>query len=282
MRRWAQFIMALWFAISMTMAQSCITPPQPATYRGGGGSSALGSEPSPSISHSSSSSRTAGSESLPADTHIDTSGYTPDEGESRALTEYLTQHKLPLVGAQVLTGPDGQRAVVLYGFVGSDFGRNDAADKARRFTANPSMAVDNRIKVRPELLASSSAAAAPDSGSPTNSGDASSPDESYPGVESYAQQQANAQSQYQQNQSPGGSMGTMLPLIMMLGLLSMGLASGGSGFSVGPPTTGSPYGYSPYNPYPGYPSTSPYGSPYAPSPFSSSPFGASPPNPYYP
>jgi hypothetical protein len=281
MRRWAQPILALWFAISMTMAQACITSPQSASYPGSHGSAALGSEPSPSIARSGSSSRTTSSENLPADTHIDTSGYSPDEAESRALTEYLTQHKLPLVGAQVLAGPAGQRAVVLYGFVGSEFGRNDAADKARRFTADPSMMVDNRIKVRPELLASGSRATAPDSGSSMTSEDASSPDESYPGVDSYAQQQNNALSQYQQNQSPGGSMGTMLPLIVMLGLLSMGLASGGSGFSVGPPMGGSPYGY-PYNPYPGYPSPSPYGSPYAPSPYSGSPFGPPPMSPYYP
>ena len=265
----------------MTMAQACITPPQSANYPGSHGPSALGSESPPSIAHSGSSSWTASSENPPADRHLDTSGYTPDDAESRALTEYLTQHKLPLVGAQVLTGPAGQRAVVLYGFVGSEFGLNDAADKARRFTANPSIMVDNRIKVRPELLASGSPAAAPDSGSPITSEDASSPDESYPGVDSYAQQQSNALSQYQQNQSPGGSMGTMLPLIMMLGLLSMGLASGGSGFSVGPPTTGAPYGY-PYNPYPGYPSPPPYGSPYAPSPYSGSPFGPPPMSPYYP
>jgi len=279
MRRWAQPILALWFAISMTMAQACVTPSQ-TSYPGSQGSSSLGSQPSQSIAGSSSLSPTAGHEN-PADTHVDTTGYTPDEAESHALTEYLTQHRLPLVGAQVLTGPDGQRAVVLYGFVGSDFGRNDAADKARRFTGNPSMVVDNRIKVRPELLASGSHAASPDSGTSANSEDGSSADESYPGVDSYTQQQSNAQRQYQQSQSPGSSMGSMLPLIMMLGILGMGMASGGSGFSMGSPMGGSPYGY-PYNPYPGYPSPSPYGSPYAPSPYSSSPFGPPVTNPYYP
>ena len=48
-----------------------------------------------------------------AETHIDTTGYSPDQSESRALTDYLTQHRLPLVGAQVLNGPDGKRAIVL-------------------------------------------------------------------------------------------------------------------------------------------------------------------------
>lgn len=278
MRRWAQPILALWFAISMTMAQACMTPPQANNYTGGPGSSAVGSGFTPSVARSGSLNQAATAESAPANTHIDTHGYTPDEAESRALTDYLTQHRLPLVGAQVLTGPDGQRALVLYGFVGSEFGRNDAADKARRFTGNPSMMVDNRIKVRPELLASGSSA----SGSAATSEDASSAEEeSYPGIESYTQQQANAQSQYQQNQNPGSGMSTILPLIMMLGILSMGMASGGSGFSVGSPMTGSPYGY-PYNPYPGYPSPSPYGSPYAPSPYSSSPFGPPLTNPYYP
>lgn len=177
--------------------------------------------------------------------------------------------------------------MVLYGFVGSDFGRADAAEKARRFVADMSVVVDNRIKVRPELLASKAQASA-DAGSGANSGQSPSPDNSYPGVDSYVQQQNDAQAlrQYQQNQNPSASMGSMLPLIMMLGILGMGLASGGSGFSVGPgtmgPPGGSPYGYPPYNPYPGYPSPSPYGSPYGASPYGASPFGPPPMSPYYP
>lgn len=278
MRRWAQRIVALWFVISMTMAQACVTPSQTSSP-GSQGSSSVGVETTQSIAGGGSLSPTADHEN-PSDTQIDTTGYTPDEAESQALTEYLTQHRLPLVGAQVLNGPDGQRAVVLYGFVGSDFGRNDAADKARRFTGNPSMAVDNRIKVRPELLASGSQAATPDAGTSANPEDGSSADDSYPGVDSYTQQQSNALNQYQQSQSPGSSMGSMLPLIMMLGMLGMSMASGGSGFSMGSPM-GSPYGYSPYNSYPGYPSGSPYGSPYAPSPYSASPFGPPPMSPYY-
>jgi len=273
MRRWAQPILALWFVVSVTMAQACVAPSQ-SSSPGNQGSSSVGVGPTHSIASGGSLTPIADHEN-PADTHIDTTGYTPDEAESRALTEYLTQHRLPLVGAQVLNGPDGQRAVVLYGFVGSDFGRNDAADKARRFTGNPSMAVDNRIKVRPELLASH--AATPDTGTSANPEDGSSPDESYPGVDSYTQQQSNALNQYQQSQGPGSSMGSMLPLIMMLGMLGMSMASGGGGFSMGSPM-GSPYGYSPYNSYPGYPS----GSPYAPSPYSSSPLGPPVTNPYYP
>src|SRR5271156_5081033 len=154
MRGWAHSILAGWFAITASLAQSCMVPPQsanpplvhPAPAVGSGYSAAPPAtdpvDPPPAPEASS------------ADTHIDTTGYTPDDAESRALTDYLTQHRLPLVGAQVLNGPDGGRAVVLYGFVGSEFGRSDAAEKARRFTSDSSIAVDNRIKVRPELLAS--------------------------------------------------------------------------------------------------------------------------------
>src|SRR5262249_15339286 len=168
-------------------------------------------------------------EASSGDNHVDTTGYSPDEAESRALTDYLTQHRLPLVGAQVLNGPEGKRAVVLYGFVGSEFGRNDAAEKARRFTGDTAMAGDNRIKVRPEILASKTnpgaGSASPDgmSGSPDGSSpdgsspDNTSPDAAYPGVNSYVQQQNNAANQYP-GQPPTTTMGSMVPLIMMLGL----------------------------------------------------------------
>src|SRR5262249_19894268 len=142
-------------------------------------------------------------EASSGDNHVDTSGYTPDDAESRALTDYLTQHRLPLVGAQVLNGSGGERAVVLYGLVRSDFGRSDSAAKARRFTGDSSLAVDNRIRVRPELLASKggappSSVVPPEpsaTGNPSDAGappNPSSPDNSSPGVDSYMQQQNNA------------------------------------------------------------------------------------------
>jgi hypothetical protein len=286
MGRFTQTVLGLWFAVSMTMAQSCVAPTQAVnSYTP---ESLTSSTTSHSASLASANPSSANSTSDPAipstETHIDTSGYTADQGESRALTDYLTQHKLPLVGAQVLKGADSKRAIVLYGFVGSDFGKSDAAVKAQRYLADQSVVVDNRIKVRPELLASTG-------GSSSASGSGSSqsqPDNSgYPGVRSYVQQQNNDEAirQYQQSQNSAATMSTVVPLIALLGVLGMGMAAGGSGFaigrgSIGPPSL-SPFGSTPYNPYPGY--ASPYGSsPYGASPFGSSPYGAPPSSPYYP
>jgi hypothetical protein len=279
MRRIFHLVLAAWLAIAVGLAQSCTPPSQNAEpySPARSSSSQVGRTGRATFSGNTSGSAAA---SLPPDsggTHIDTSGYRLDEAESKALTAYLTQHKLPLVGAQVLDGSGGQRAVVLYGFVGSDFGHSDAVTKARRYLGDQSIAVDNRVKVRPELLSSnSSPAASPDNGE-------GAPDESNPGVQDYLNAQNNAQAQNNaiqqyQNQGSGSGMTSVIPLVMMLAILSMGMSGGN--FSVGPGSSGSPFGYTPSNPYPGYPppySGSPYGSsPYGSSPFGSSPFGSSP------
>ena len=268
MRRCTHLILAIWFAISMTMAQARISAAQTSTYsRSASGGTAY-------------SERTS-------DSHFDAGGYTPDQNESQALTEYLTQRKLPLVGAQVLRRTDGRRMVVLYGFVGSDFGKADAAQKAHRFLQDSSVEVDNRINVRPELLASNRGPAGsannpypgnpPAAGSSSGSAESPSPDTSqYPGPDSYKAQQASPYAK---------QLTSMMPLIALLGVLGMGIAGGGSGFSFGSsPFGGSPYG-SPYS-SPGAPYGSPYGqygSPYGSSPFGPSPYGRSPfANPYGP
>ena len=102
----------------------------------------------------------------PADGGSVPPGYTNDTAQSGTLTSYLQSHRLPLVGAQVLADGSGNQQVILYGFVASDFGKQDAADKARRYLHNPNAPVINRIAVRPELAsgASGSAPAAPSSG----------------------------------------------------------------------------------------------------------------------
>src|SRR2546428_8926413 len=98
MRRLFQSLLAVWLAIAIGMAQSCMEPAQnlsPPTQ-----------QPSSPIGGASSGGATAQRDydSLPSasaandDTHIDTTGYNLDQSESKALTEYLTQHKLPLVG----------------------------------------------------------------------------------------------------------------------------------------------------------------------------------------
>jgi hypothetical protein len=283
-RRWVQMMLAVWFAAATTMAQACVGPSQSSNSYSAGAQTSTVTSLAAAADGSTHGSSLA-SASTASDTHIDTTGYTADSGESRALTDYLNQHRLPLVGAQVLNGPSGQRAVVLYGFVGSDFGRSDASQQARRFVADPAMTVDNRINVRPELLSSNPQAATPGSGSSPGSSSSSSSNysNSYPGVQSYLEQQNRNQAtnQYMQQQSQSGP-ATTLGMIALLGMISMALAAGGGNFngSFGP----SPYGYGPYNSYPGYGSPyggSPYGSsPYGPSPYGSYPYGAPPSSPY--
>jgi hypothetical protein len=74
-----------------------------------------------------------------------------DAAASQSVTSYLRQHRLPLVGAQVLRDTSGNRRLVLYGFVATEFGRKDAVDKALRYLNATNIPVDNRIKVRPEI-----------------------------------------------------------------------------------------------------------------------------------
>ena len=268
MRRFLQLSLAFWLAISMTLAQVSLAAAQTGPASPGSadeyGGDAGGSRSS----------------------HFDTSGYTASPSESQALTEYLKQRKLPLVGAQVLRNAEGRRIVVLYGFVGSDFGKADAAKKAGLFLHNATVEVDNRINVRPELLASNRPSSAhssnPDAGyappgQPANPETSSSADGSaaYPGPDSYKAQQANP---YVQQFS------SMMPLIALLGALGMSVAGGNSGFSFGTSPFSSRYGNpyaSPYGPY-GSPYSSPFGgspysaNPYGRAPYGSSPFGSSP------
>jgi hypothetical protein len=77
-----------------------------------------------------------------------------DREASAALTSYLRENRLPLVGAEVYRSADGARRVVLYGFVASELGKTHAQGKALAFLANDSIAIDNRIAIRPEIRAS--------------------------------------------------------------------------------------------------------------------------------
>jgi hypothetical protein len=206
----------------------------------------------------------------PADAGSVPPGYTNDSSRSGTLTNYLQSHRLPLVGAQVLANNSGDQQVILYGFVASDFGKQDAADKARRYLHNPNVPVINRIAVRPEL-ASGASGSAPAPGAPQTgaSGATGSSGSELGSVQSYQdqQQQAQQQQQYMQQAPPGGASGltAIVPLIGMMGLLSMGNSSFGMGGGY-PPTYGSPYGGSPFG--------SPFGMPYGGSPYS--PYGSAP------
>jgi hypothetical protein len=74
-----------------------------------------------------------------------------DQATSQALTSYLKQNHLPLVGAQVIKANGGQERVVLYGFVATDDGKQDAERKAIAYLGTPVPTIDDRLVVKPEL-----------------------------------------------------------------------------------------------------------------------------------
>ena len=295
MRRAMSMALAGWFIVTMTLAQSCAAPAQNvAPYR----SSATALDTSSNSGGSLSGTSDAGGAS---NTHLDTTGYTADQASGEGLSAYLKHRRLPLVGAQVLKSPAGQRVVVLYGYVGSDFGKRDAVTKTHSYLADSNVPVDNRIKVKPELLIAGNNGGAPaassadEAGSGSGAGSAEQAaagapgDAQYPGVNSYEQQQ-NQAPQYAQQQNVGSAMSTVGPLLM-LGLMALSMTSGGA-FAVGPGSMGSspfgssssPFAPAPYNPYPGYASPPPYGSAVTPYGGAGSPYTATPPsnNPYGP
>jgi|GEM_PF-5105432 len=94
-----------------------------------------------------------------------------DRPASEALTSYLREHHLPLVGASVSKGADGSTQVMLYGYVATEKGKQNAASRAAKYFHNdPRVVMINRIAVNPEIRnlgsgsSGSNIAAAPDSG----------------------------------------------------------------------------------------------------------------------
>ena len=81
-------------------------------------------------------------------------GFAADTGDGAAdtLSAYLHGRRLPLVEARMVTNESGQRSLMLYGFVATDYGKRDAEDQARDFMDDPDVEIINHIKVRPELL----------------------------------------------------------------------------------------------------------------------------------
>ena len=77
--------------------------------------------------------------------------FTLDTTTSDALTHLLHKNRLPLVGAQVLSGDDGTRKVILYGYVATDKGRYDAEQRARDYLGGGEMEIDNRVVVEPSV-----------------------------------------------------------------------------------------------------------------------------------
>ena len=80
-------------------------------------------------------------------------GFALDNGDGSAdtLSAYLHAHRLPLVEARIVSN-NGQRTLMLYGYVATSYGKRDAEDQARDYMDDPDIDIVNRIKVRPELL----------------------------------------------------------------------------------------------------------------------------------
>ena len=151
-------------------------------------------------------------------------GGTIDSPQSQGLSDYLKHHSLPLVGAQVVTSPSGGKQVILFGFVASDFGKTDAEQKARHYLKDPSLVVDNRIKISPELAGSGGIPGSTVNGVPSANAmpsDGSDPYASSGSIQDYQNneppgaQAYQAQGQYQQyqqyNSAPPSMLTTILP-----------------------------------------------------------------------
>ena len=265
MRRIANAVAAFGLTVALAGLTSCVPVQNPygtgATKAGPlGTSSGFGS-----------------SSSLPPPSSAGTvAGGTIDSPQSQNLSDYLKHHSLPLVGAQVVTSPSGGKQVILFGFVASDFGKTDAEQKARHYLQDPSLVVDNRIKISPELAGSRAGSGSTVNGVPSANATAADGSDPYaesgsiqdyqnnepPGAQAY-----QAQGQYQQyqqyNSAPPSMLTTILPMLLGGG---MSMGSGGyGGYGGGFGGFGSGYmpGYGSYG-YPAYPSpmpSSPYGSP---------------------
>jgi hypothetical protein len=96
------------------------------------------------------------------------------EQTSNSLSKYLHQRRLPLVEARVIPRPGGTRTLLLYGFVATELGNQDAENQALDFLADPDIEITNLIKITPELLGLNS----PNDGAALVSSDASTTDQS--------------------------------------------------------------------------------------------------------
>ncbi len=77
--------------------------------------------------------------------------YQVDDYASHRVTHFLHHHNLPLVGAQVIDNNDGTRELHLFGFVGTDFGKQDAQVKALKYLGDKTIQVVNSIQVKPSI-----------------------------------------------------------------------------------------------------------------------------------
>lgn len=181
--------------------------------------------------------------------------------DSAALTEYLHNHRLPAVGAQITVGEDGARSVMLYGFVATQRGFDDAAKRTRDYLHDPYVRITNRIKIEPELLAlnrnrSQSSSSGDDSQEAANApppvAENTTPPADVGDIQQYQAQNQNNDPYATQGQSSLAS-GSSLLIPLIGGLIAYGALGGfGSSSYSAPPSyyTPPPPTYYNYNPRP--------------------------------
>ena len=178
-------------------------------------------------------------------------GTLTDSQLGQQMTDYFKGNRLPLVGAQAYTNSSGERQVVLFGLVATSFGKSDAAQKAVSLLNDPAIAIVNRIKIDPTLMAANGAPEQPAQNAGSDGATAQTPPPpQMGGVQDYESQ--NRYGAYQQGQQ--AYPGRMLPFMMGgVGFGSGGMSTfGGSGVTI---PLGSSYGA----PNPGaYPAPGPY------------------------
>ena len=238
MKSIGRVVLALWLVVATLWLQACAP-------------SGLGSTNSVSRS---SYSPTPVQNPVP---HLSASTLT-DSQLGQQMTDYFKGHRLPLVGAQAYTDSSGGRQVVLFGLVATSFGKSDAAQKATSLLNDPAIAIVNRIRIDPTLIAANGAPEQPAQNADSNgAAEQTPPPPQMGGVQDYESQ--NRYSAYQQGQPPylqayPQGMGMFPFMSSGVGFGSRGISSfGGSGLSI--PLT-SPYGAP--NPGP-YPPPGPYG-----------------------
>ena len=216
-------------------------------------------------------------------------GGTIDSPQSQGLSDYLKAHSLPLVGAQVVTSSSGGKQVILFGFVASDFGKTDAEQKARHYLKDPTLVVDNRIKISPATGRRRREVSLHRQRRAVRQCDAVRQQQQRrslcfdrhgqdyrnnlpPGAQAYQAQGQQVQQMQQYQQYGSGSSPSMLTMILPLlmgggSMGSSGMTFGGGGYGGGMGGYGGGYApsYGGYGGYPSYPSpmpSSPYGAPY--------------------
>jgi hypothetical protein len=133
--------------------------------------------------------------------------YLPDMGTSGALTNYLHLNSLPMVTAQVSTSTEGNKQVVLSGFVATQFGLHDAERITLAYLGDPSIKLVDQIAIDPAIE---------NVRSPTMTNPASSQDASPPAMNTNQRNQQwnkTMQGIYKNGEQspPAGGQGPMLP-----------------------------------------------------------------------